>query len=288
MKLKPEHKFRIATAILVLLTALAGLNVRSLFPDKKFHYYSLDVGQGDAALVVTPQNVRILIDGGPGDNILQKLSQVLGALNRRIDVVILTHPDADHMEGLIPVLKRYKVGAVFRTDAQKNTAAFATFENLMRERRVSDARLYLGDKLTVNDGTSLTVLWPPAGNLNSKTNESSIVGLLSYKGYDFLTTGDIGSATERELLRMIKPEYLESHVLKIPHHGSGYSSNYEFLNLVKPKVAVISVGAKNLYGHPNSEVLSRLGALNSEVFRTDINGTVEFLIDKHLKVTSEK
>jgi len=239
----------------------------------------LDVGQGDAIFVRTPDNVSVLVDGGPGDNILQSLGPVTGFFNRKIDLLILTHPDADHLEGLIPVLRRFKVKAVLRTDSVKESAAFAKFEELIRQNNVQDIKIYQGDIVKLGAASDLYVLWPPRGELNqSKPNESSLVAELAHGNYEFLLTGDIGSATESKILASVKPEFIEAEVIKVAHHGSKYSSSLPFLQLARPRVAAVSAGQNNLYGHPTPEVLARLQEVGAQILRTDLSGSIKFLI----------
>src|SRR3989344_4064959 len=174
--MQTKTKIRFLTLGLVLLT-LVFWKLTALSAGGNFELRVLDVGQGDAVLVTTPQKIRILIDGGPGDAILRELGEVLPFGDSAIDLVILTHPDADHLEGLIPVLRRYKVQAVLRTDATKTTSAFSTFEKLVKENDILDEKLLTGDRVKFSDGPTLQVVWPMADGTNEdKVNESSIVG----------------------------------------------------------------------------------------------------------------
>jgi len=283
-------RLRLTVFILVLATVFVGLGSFNLSRANEFKVEVLDVGQGDAILISTPSKLRILIDGGPGDQILTALGKSLPFFDRRIDVIISTHPDADHIEGLIPVIKKYKVRAVLRTDANKDTQTWRTFNSLISEKKLQDEKIYLGDTINLADGVNFQVLWPPAGELNkSEPNESSIVTKLSYKEADFILTGDIGSFTENRIAGLVKPEVLQAEVLKVAHHGSRFSSADVFLEKVKPEIAAISVGANNFYGHPTPEALSRLKAADILVFRTDEDGKISFkLSEKGLVVSTEK
>ncbi|OGE84987.1 MAG: hypothetical protein A3J48_00645 [Candidatus Doudnabacteria bacterium RIFCSPHIGHO2_02_FULL_46_11] len=272
-------KWRLFVLCLALFTGLVAVSFFRSSPEEVFSFHVLDVGQGDALLIKTPDNIKILLDGGPNDNILTPLAQSLGNFDRRLDLLILTHPDADHLEGFIPVLKKYDVQMVLRAGALKTTAAHKVFEQVIKEKNVRDERLFMGDKIKLSDETEIVVLWPPEGELNEKEpNESSIVAQLTYKGYKFLLTGDIGQETEREIMKFVKPEFIRSHILKVPHHGSRFSSSSEFLEIVDPEVAVISVGGDNLYGHPTSEVLQRLEQRNAKILRTDLMSTISFTL----------
>jgi competence protein ComEC len=273
-----HNKLRAFTLIMIALSLATSGFVRFTSFDHRFHVDVLDVGQGDSILITTPEGIHILVDGGPGTAVLQALSHQLSFFQRRIDLLILTHPDADHAEGLISVLKQYKVGAVLRTGFGTNTATYAALEKTIKEKHVEDERVFMGDRVALGKDATFTILWPPQ-NLNpSETNEGGIVGQLSYRGYDFLLTADVGSATEAQLMRSVKPDYLKSEVLKVGHHGSKYSSSDDFLNIVEPTVAAISDGKDNKYGHPAPQTLDKLKALGAKIFRTDQNGTIHFVV----------
>lgn len=279
----PKRFFALAA---VVLAVISGVSHGRLLPDGNFHLQVLDVGQGDAVLVTTPKGARILVDGGPGDNVLRALSETSSYFNRRIDLIILTHPDVDHITGLIPVLKRYKVSAVLRTEAKKDSATFRAFEQEID--REQDIKIDWADLVEIDEATKFTVLWPPEGYAVSanKINETSVVSRLEFKGYKFLLTGDIGEATESNLVSTVGGDDLSSQVLKVPHHGSKYSSMDQFLRAVSPKIAVIGVGADNTYGHPTPEALKRLEGAGSRIFRTDMHGTVGFTVDERGLVVS--
>lgn len=283
-------RWRITGLILIVFTVVMGLIMGDVTGQTGFRFEVLDVGQGDSLLVTTPEGINLLIDGGPGDNVLRSLGDTLSVFDRRIDAVLLTHPDADHIEGLIPVLRRYNVALILRTESTKTTATYQTFEQTQNKEGAMVENIYLGDKIMLGEQTSLDVLWPPAGQIDEdKVNESSIVARLSYQGYDFLLTGDIGEAAERKIIKTVKLEYLQSEILKVPHHGSKYSSSREFLGAVSPRVSAISVGTDNRYGHPTAEALARLSETNSEILRTDIDGDIIFEINrKGLVVKTDK
>lgn len=260
----------------------------------------LDVGQGDAILIKTPENQTVLIDGGPGDGVLQKLGRHLLPLGRRIDVVILTHPHADHATGLVEVLKRYNVGLVILGGAELKTDVYAEFLKTIRDKNIPVVIAEAGNAVHFDKNLEFDVLSPQnSGELvfnktnegfgagASDVNDASIVGKLMFKNFSVLLTGDATSKIENRLL--IYGQALESDVLKIGHHGSKYSSAPLFLKTVSPKAAVIEVGAKNRYGHPSPSTLSRLKNLGVGVFRTDENGDVRILSDGFTaKVFTEK
>jgi competence protein ComEC len=257
---------------------LAWLAVRQL-PDEKLHVTFLDVGQGDAIFIESPGGVQILVDGGPGGSaLLSELGRQMPFWDRTLDLVVLTHPDTDHLTGLIPALERYEVRAImFREQPTPYDLADA-WETALAEEGATRIRGEAGTRLELSDGVALEVLHPgpvAVEDGENNPNNDSIVMRVTYEDVAFLLPGDIEADVEQELARA--GAYLRSTVLKVPHHGSKTSSSAAFLDAVQPQVAVISVGAGNRFGHPSNEVLERLkGTL---VYRTDENGTVAVASD---------
>lgn len=242
---------------------------------KDLELYFLDVGQGDSQLINMPGDAQILIDGGKGPKVLNELARVLKPADRYIDLVIVTHPDFDHYGGLIDVFKTYDVGLVITNGRKGAAAAYQDFKRVIAERNIKEINLLEGDRIKYED-IILTALSPKKSDLLEKeTNDSGIVLMLEKGGLRALYTADIGFDKERELLRKYD---LSAQILKVAHHGSKYATSREFLKEVSPKVSVIGVG-KNNYGHPTNEVLTRLGAATSKIFRTDKNSTVKILFD---------
>lgn len=238
----------------------------------------LDVGQGDAILIRTPLQQKILIDGGPAANILTPLGQELGFFERQIDLLIITHPDQDHIAGLTEVLRRYKVKSVLLTGAQHDTV---WYQDILRQIVQQNIPTIVANSQTDFDfgaGVILDVLWPEkylAGKTLSEPNEGSVVIRLSYGKTVALLTGDLGLTGENELLRTA--QNLQAQVLKLGHHGSDTASSQEFLNAVDSEIALVSAGKDNQYGHPKPEVLERLQG--QEVFSTIELSTVRLESD---------
>ena len=249
--------------------------------DGMLHVYFLDVGQGDAILVVSPEGTKALIDGGP---------HVLGAaraLGRRVsprdsdlDLVVLTHPDEDHFRGLPPVLDRYDVDTVIDTNMASLNPLYLEWERAVEDeapRRVSAIR---GQTIALGPSTFLQVLNPEAPvAVGSDFNNGSAVLRLVHGNVSFMLTADIESETEGRLVR--SGQHLQSTVLKVPHHGSRSSSTAGFLTAVAPRAAVVSAGAQNPFGHPHREVLQRLENVVPKVnlYSTARHGDVEFVSD---------
>lgn len=277
-------------SILVLLVGLIWAAV-FYFPDNNLHLVFCNVGQGDAILVKKGFN-QVLIDGGPDERVLECLSDNLPFWDRTIEMVVLTHPQADHLTGLISVLERYNVGHFVVNNIVNDTERFWRFREALIEEGTEIYNPKVGDKIKIA-GMSFTILWPEEelGNplvwkrdesrektLGASTyfgnlNETSIVLRLGFGNSCALLTGDIGQATESQLDR-VGP----CQVLKVAHHGSKYSTSAEFLKKTQPDLAVISVG-KNRFGHPTEEVLARLTSTGAKILRTDQNGAIEIVSD---------
>ena len=241
-----------------------------------------DVGQGDSIFIETPKRQQILIDAGPGSIILEKLSKEMPFWDRPIDLIILTHPEKDHLAGLIEVLKSYTVENILWTGVKRDTSEAREWEKLIKE---EGAKIFIAradQKITWQEGekNSIEVLYP-FENFNGKvienSNNTSVVAKLIFGGISFLFTGDIQRAVEKELTE--KGGALDSDVLKLAHHGSKTSSSEEFLGKVTPEIVVIQVGKDNQYGHPHQEVLERLKKYGIKVLRTDKDSDIKIISD---------
>lgn len=235
--------------------------------------YFLDVGQGDSELI-SLRGANFLIDGGPDKKVLYELDQALGASRRYLDMVFLSHPQADHLDGLREVLKSYEIGIFIYAEEQESNRVLKEWLEHLLEEGVPTIGLKQGDRIVFKD-SRIEVL-SPGSEGSEDVNESSLVLLLDTGFGKVLFTGDIGAATEK---RITKKRDVSAEVLKVGHHGSKYSSSEEFLNEVRPTAAVIEVG-KNSYGHPAPEAVKRLAKSGAEVYRTDLLGTVKLVFGK--------
>jgi competence protein ComEC len=240
-----------------------------------------DVGQGDALLVAAANGNQVLIDGGPSDAILAKLGQAMPLGDREIELVILTHPDADHLSGLVETLKRYRVDEILETGIADSSAEYQAWNDLIKEKQVPVVFAQAGQTIGIADNLGIKILYPfgkiNGQNFGEKTNNTSIVGKIFYGRNSLLFTGDAEAAAENSLL--YSGEDLRADILQVGHHGSKNSTAEEFLKAISPSQAVIQVGAKNSYGHPTAEVLDRLKSQNVEIFRTDKQGDIDFSCD---------
>jgi competence protein ComEC len=236
----------------------------------------LDVGQGDAIYIKSPEGFDALIDGGPDSSVLRSLAVAQSLNDRTLDVVIATHTDADHVGGLIDIFERYKVGTAIETTNQNDTSIATAYDAASAAVRtlVSEVpmHLYLGSS------TRLTILSPAGDETNWESNTSSIVVLVEFGDTSFLLTGDAPAGIETYLVNAFAP-YLQSEVLKLGHHGSKTSSDAAFLAAVDPEYAIVSAGADNRYGHPHPEVIDRVEATGATILETAKEGTITFYSD---------
>jgi len=249
----------------------------------------LDVGQGDAVLVEGAHGGRLLVDGGPDpDRLIRALDDRLPPWDRRIDVVIASHPHEDHVAGLPLLLERYTVGRVLHPGMRGPGPGWAAFAAVLGEPGMPALeRIAAGDRLRVDD-VDLSVLWPDAegvpdepADTGTGINNVSVVLLGEVSGRRFLLTGDVEEEIDPHLLdRGVPPVDL----LKVAHHGSATASTRAFLDATRPMVAIASAGARNPYGHPAASTLDRLAASGALVFRTDADGSVEVTLGDALRV----
>ena len=247
-------------------------------PNNILEVHFFDVGQGDSIFIETPNKRQVLIDGGPDKTVLEKLNQAMPFYDQTIDLVVLTHPDADHITGLIEVLEYYQIGRILTSGFEKDTATYKKWQELIKQKEIPLTIVQAGQNIILQDGIILEILWPDQYLIelsNKNTNNGSIVARLVYNQSEFLLTGDIEKEIEKYLVN--QDIWLESDVLKIAHHGSKTSSIQSFINKVNPEIAVISVGENNRYNHPNETVLERLK--NSSIYRTDKNHDIQILTD---------
>jgi competence protein ComEC len=268
--------------LLPVLLALALAVVASQRPDGRLHVWVLDVGQGDSTLIRTPGGHTALVDGGPGITPLAGgIGRHIPFWQRDIDLVVLTHPQQDHLMGLIELVERYKVGRVVQTAFEPKGNVQLAWDAALRREGVPVYHARRGDIISFEGEPDVTlrVLHPSGDGESANPNEESVVVRLEYGSTRILLAGDVEADAEAEMLREALP-YLRSDVLKVAHHGSDTSTTQTFLDVAGPRVAVIPVGAGNRLGHPSPDVLDRLAASGAEVYRTDLDGTIEIIAEK--------
>lgn len=273
------RKYPLVPTLLLLAFICLGVWLVVLGQGKRegvLTFAMLNIGQGDALFIEGPTGMQVLVDAGPNTGaVLRELSKVMWFGDRTLDAVVETHPDADHMGGLIDVFDRYKVGAFITPGIVKpNTVTHALNARVDKER----ALIFVARRGMVIDlggGAYIEVLYPDTNvaGWENKSNDGSIVARLVYGQTEVLLTGDAGFATEEHLLAVASSS-LSADILKVGHHGSKSSTGEKFIQAVHPQVALVSVGAGNTYGHPALEVVSRLIAAGVSLMRTDQEGTI--------------
>jgi len=265
----------------LLILAVLATAAATTMPDDRLRVSFLDIGQGEAILIQKGSQ-QVLVDGGPSPQALNlELGGRMPFWDRTIELVVLSHPHADHLSGLVEIMQRYKVEQVLYPDLNDESPLCREWLGLIEERDIKCTIARAGQEINLGDGVTMKVLNPPASPLTgtgSDINNNSVVLYLSAGEVSFLLTGDIEREAEFGLIA--RGNDLSGTVLKVGHSGSKTSTTPDFLAAVSPGVAVISVG-ENSYGHPSGDVMERLEAeLGKDyIYRTDEQGTIEFITD---------
>ncbi len=280
---------RLQIRILILVICVSGiiLFAQPLFASHNFRIAFLDIGQGDAIFIESPTGRQMIIDGGPSGSfgpslsapILGQLSDIMGPLDRTVDVVVSTHPDADHIGGLASVFSRYEVGTFIDPGISSETVTYSNLMSAVADEHSEYLIARRGMKIDLGGGVTAEVL-SPSGGKEKELNDYSIVIKISFGSQDILLTGDASIKIEKELVLADK-DILQSEILKVGHHGSKTSSDPEFVKIVSPEYAIISVGKNNRYGHPNETALASLRDASAVILRTDELGLIEFESDEN-------
>lgn len=295
----------VASVVVFLVVIILNFNKGA---GGKFKVVFCDVGQGDAIYFKTPSGMEILVDGGPDERVLECLSHHMPFWDRTLDLVVISHPQADHISGLIPLLKRFRVDNILIGSQTNNKSPeFKELVRLILDEKITVKNPFLGQKIDFGDGVKAQVLWPEKkwladrlsdqngkvlgvsniNLLNKKTelgvfsftgdlNLTSIIMIFQYGSFDILLTGDADSSIQPLILQ--KKLFTPVEILKVPHHGSKKALTDKFLKTVKPKLAVISVG-KNSFGHPAKDLIRRLTDMKISLLRTDKDGEIAILTD---------
>lgn len=238
----------------------------------------LDVGQGDSIHVMTPDGFELLIDGGSGAAVLRELAAGRSFFDRSIDMVIATHPDTDHIGGLVDVLERYKVDWLIETAAESSSPAATAFDLVARAEGAQIINAEAGQVFQLGASTTIRIFSPQGDTTNWESNNASVIVQVVYGDIEFMLTGDAPSSIEEYVVGEYGSALL-SDVLKLGHHGSNTSSSNSFLDTVKPKYGVVSAGKNNRYGHPHQDVVSRVREKGIEMVSTADSGTITFQTD---------
>lgn len=268
-------KYKQSVVVVAVFCVVALYFLFTQLPDSRFHIYFLDVGQGDATFVKTPDGHQILIDGGPKNYVIEELGKVMPFFDKTIDLVVLTHPHADHIDGLVEILKRFEVENMLMTGVYDGNSTYLEFLRVIEEQgvRVFFAESGMG---FVFGKVAVDVLYPVEsffGKSFDNINNSSLVVQISYEDMEVLITGDLEVEGEMELVGLSDVD-----IYQVGHHGSKTASSLGFLAKISPEIAVISCGGDNKFGHPHAEALENLKMAGvREIYRTDSVGTIEFV-----------
>ena len=268
-----KKKIGVLGLIFALLISFTFGQVEVQAASKNLTVHFIDIGQGDAIYMKTPNGKNILIDAGnraKGHDVVNYLKK---QKVKTIDVMIATHPDADHIGGLDEVLNAFKVKAVYAPKVSHTTQAYKDFLNAVKRKKLKIKTAKAGVSIPVNDtSVKMKFVGPTKNYAKSDLNNWSAVVHLTHKKNTFLFTGDAETKAEKDMLA--KKIVGKVDVLKVSHHGAKGATSKAFLNKVKPTHAVISVGKNNRYKHPTTETLNRLKAAKANIYRTDRQGTI--------------
>ena len=274
--------------ISILILIVFCFNIYNFFIIKReLKIYFVDVGQGDSTFIVTPKNETILIDGGGslgtdfdvGESTL--LPYILDRGYKKIDLMFVSHFDQDHIGGLFKILEELKVEKVCISKQEEDSENYQKFLNIVKEKNIQVLVVKKGDKIVLDNNLYFDILWPNDKQIEeNKLNNNAIVMKLNYNNFSTLFTGDIEKPAEEKILEIYKnSKILESDILKVAHHGSKTSTTDEFLNKVKPKIALIGVGKDNMFGHPSNTTIEKLEKMNIKIYRTDLNAEISICVN---------
>lgn len=270
--------------ILVLLFGVALLIwSRVIFADSgsDITVHILDIGQGDAILISLPNNEQTLIDGGPDDAVLTQISKYMPPFDRKIEHVVLTHPHADHVTGLVKVVERYEVGEVLETGIDYSSAIYKRWRDDIKNKNIPDRQIRQGEEYLWGPAR-FEVLWPDNSSVSSSSdsgiNNTSVVGRLVFGESEVMLMGDAEKEVQERLCSFDKSK-LESDAIKVAHHGSSNGVSECLFKSISAETAVISAGKGNKYGHPHAEALKLISRYVYKILRTDEKGTISCAMD---------
>ncbi|MEF9990756.1 MAG: ComEC/Rec2 family competence protein [Romboutsia sp.] len=266
------------TIILVLILSIIpffGINSKTKSLSNFLSIHIIDVGQGDSILIKTPNNKNILVDGGD-ENSQNLIKSYLKKENiKSLDIVIATHPHADHIGSLDYIIDNFSVKAFYMPQKESDSKAYNNILSSCNSKNLDINYLYKDDIINITDDINITVLAP--SYIQEDDNLNSIIFNLNYKDKSFLFTGDAETPNEIDITSSFELDDVD--FLKVGHHGSNTSTSSEFLEKTTPDMAVISCGYKNSYGHPHQQTLDNLDKNNILTYRTDLLGDLVFYSD---------
>lgn len=283
-KIRPYFKKLVVVIMIVILIANSCIYMQN---HGKMIIYFIDVGQGDSTLIRTAKNKTILIDGGGSENSSFDVGEktlLPYLLDRKItvlDYVVISHFDTDHCGGILYLMEHIKVKNIIISKQGKESSNYNKFKNIVLDKGISVIFVKKGDKIKIDNETYMDVLFPSNNFISDNIlNNNSIVTKVWYNNFSVLFTGDVEEIAENEICREYNTtDKLKANILKVAHHGSKTSSTAEFIKMVKPQIALIGVGERNKFGHPNDGVIQRLRNINTKIYRTDKMGEIVIQIN---------
>lgn len=267
----------------LFVLALVTATIWSVYfsqPDEKLNIYFFDVGQGDAELI-QKANWQILVDGGPNDIVIERISNVMPIDDRKIETIIITHPHADHITGLIEVINRYEIEKIILTKVEYESATYKSLLELIEKKKIKTITPKIGDVEYLFDQGKITYLWPgeEIANFQNNLNNTSIVFRFDYGEFNCIFSGDTEIEGWTEIFKKQKNNLRGIDVIKIPHHGSRTGLNENMTDIMSPDIAIISLGLNNKYGFPHQEILNSLAKNKTRVYRTDQDKSINIRTD---------
>jgi len=257
------------------------------FYDDKLHIVVCDVGQGDGIFIRTPKRLNLIIDSGPDNSMLSCLSKHMPFWDKTFHIAFLTHPHTDHFAGFNSIVKRYNVLS-FDTERLENKAVgFEELMKIIKNKKIPIRYLYSGDSFKTKEGVGISLLGPtseflqqtsPNGVIGESKEFASLITLISYGSFNAVFTGDSQASELEDALSKMRG-ITSISVLQVPHHGSKTGLSKEILEMIRPKLAVVSVGSKNRYGHPAPFTLDLLSQFKIKILRTDQDGDIKIISD---------
>lgn len=262
--------------LLILLSSMENpQDSRALAPSSDLSVSVIDVGQADSILITLSTGEVMLIDACEKSSVGEVFQELDERGIKRIDILVATHPHADHIGGMASIIGRYEIGVIYMSDKTSDTKTYKTLISTINDYSIPIIEAYAG--LSFNLGDAVCQIVSPAKGTNDDTNNESVVIFLDYFDAEFLFTGDMEEDAEEVVLE--SGYYIDADILKIAHHGSSTGTSKVFLNEVSPEYVVISCGEDNEYGHPHKETLSLLSEYGLKPLRTDLLGDIIFLSD---------
>ena len=235
----------------------------------------LDVGQGDAIFIKTPNGKKVLIDAGPDSKVLREVSGLINFYERNIDLFIATHSDADHIGGLPEILKRFNLDKYIYNGKEDLDGLNSEILEILNKQKIDQHVATAGDKIILDHENNIyiEILWPEKDKELKDNNEYSVITRIVFNEIEFLLTGDASKDAENKISDAYE---IESNVLKAGHHGSDTSTSLKFLEAVNPEYVIISAGLDNKFGHPKESVLNNISKIKAKVLETFVSSTITF------------